>query len=214
MADIFSSVKALPTLEVIQAFLPYLELKRDGSGRYKAPCPLHDEATPSFTVYEDGFKCYGCGVGGSNIDLLIKANLASSPLEAAKAIAEKFGITVEQKEPKQQRITLPEYARYTGVPENFLIKTFKVRETSSGVEMPYRDEAGKEVAIRTRYRLKSKDGFKWRKGDRPILYGLWVIERIRATKRLLLVEGESDTHVLWFNGIPALGVPGANNFIK
>lgn len=212
---LFPNVKAIPTADVIRVFLAALELKRDGSGREKARCPFHDEKTPSFTVYEHGFKCYGCGEYGSNIDLLIKANLASSPLEASKMIAERFEIPLEQKRSyKQQPLTLSDYAGYTGLPENFLVKTFKVRETSSGLEMPYMDSRGKEVAIRTRYRLKAGDGVKWRKGDSLILYGLWGIERITANKRVLLVEGESDTHVLWFNRIPALGVPGANNFKK
>ena len=42
---------------------------RDG----KAQCPWHgggDERTPSLHCYDDGgFYCYGCGVGGSIIDL-------------------------------------------------------------------------------------------------------------------------------------------------
>jgi len=212
MTDIFSPVKAIPTLEVVQAFLPDLQLKPDGN-RHKALCPFHDEVTPSFTVFEHRFECFGCGEGGSNIDLLIRANLASSALEASKMIAEKFGIAVKEKGPhKQQPLTLSDYARYTGIPDSFLVKQFRIRETPNGLEMPYRDEAGKEVATRTRYKLKAGGGVKWRTGDSPILYGLWQLERIKAKKRVLLVEGESDTHVLWFNGISALGVPGANNF--
>lgn len=27
-------------------------------------CPFHKEKTPSFKVYKDGFKCYGCGEAG------------------------------------------------------------------------------------------------------------------------------------------------------
>ena len=139
MTDIFTDVKALPTFEVVERFLPDLQLKPDGIGRHKASCPLHDDKNPSFVVYEHGFKCFGCGEGGSNIDLLIKTKLASSPIEAANAIAEKFNITIKQKGPrKQQPLTLSDYAQYTGVPDDFLVKNFKVRETSSGLEMPYR----------------------------------------------------------------------------
>ena len=29
---------------------------------------------------------------------------------------------------------------------------------------------------------------------------------------VVLVEGESDCHTLWFHGIPALGIPGAANW--
>lgn len=48
--------------------------------------------------------------------------------------------------------------------------------------------------------------FVWRKGDKPRLYGLW---RIGAPESVVLVEGESDCHTLWFHGIAALGIAGA-----
>lgn len=41
-------------------------------GRHKALCPFHREDTPSFTVFEDGFKCFGCDADGSNVDLLLR----------------------------------------------------------------------------------------------------------------------------------------------
>lgn len=37
------------------------------------PCPLHqDGATPSFTVYENGYHCFGCGASGDAIDLVMR----------------------------------------------------------------------------------------------------------------------------------------------
>lgn len=43
-----------------------------GKGRHKALCPLHQEDTPSFVVYEDGgWFCFGaCNRGGDVLDLL------------------------------------------------------------------------------------------------------------------------------------------------
>ena len=82
MSELFSRVKEIPSPDVVRTFFPGLDLKRDGSGRHTALCPLHAEDPPSFTVYMDGFKCFGCGKHGSNIDLLINTGFASSPLEA------------------------------------------------------------------------------------------------------------------------------------
>lgn len=31
-------------------------------------CPMHDDSTPSFTVYVDGWKCFGCGAQGDVFD--------------------------------------------------------------------------------------------------------------------------------------------------
>jgi DNA primase len=36
----------------------------------KVCCPFHGEDTPSFHVYEDHYKCYGCGWRGDIIDLI------------------------------------------------------------------------------------------------------------------------------------------------
>jgi hypothetical protein len=51
--------------------------------------------------------------------------------------------------------------------------------------------------------------FRWKRGAKPGLYGLW---RRLNTDYVVLCEGESDCHTLWYNGFPALGVPGAMNW--
>lgn len=34
-------------------------------------CPFHNERTPSLKLYDDGtWYCFGCGKGGSSIDLM------------------------------------------------------------------------------------------------------------------------------------------------
>lgn len=43
--------------------------RRDGF----APCPFHQEKTPSFKIYKDNhFHCYGCNEHGDVIDLIMK----------------------------------------------------------------------------------------------------------------------------------------------
>lgn len=51
-----------------------IELKKAGINKYQAPCPLHSEKLPSFTVYSgsDSFFCYGCRAGGDAIELLMQ----------------------------------------------------------------------------------------------------------------------------------------------
>lgn len=67
----------------------------DKPKRGKILCPFHDEKTPSFHVYEDGFKCYGCQEYGDNIAFVSKLE-AVAPLEAARMIAARFGLPVDQ----------------------------------------------------------------------------------------------------------------------
>ena len=79
--------------------------------------------------------------------------------------------------------------------------------------MPYLDEAGEEVLlVRSRVSLTGKPKILTRKGDKHRLYGLWKLEEAREARYAVLVEGESDTQTLWFHGVPALGIPGANGW--
>ena len=42
-------------------------------GRHlKALCPFHGEKSPSFTIYENGYHCFGCGAHGDLIDFICK----------------------------------------------------------------------------------------------------------------------------------------------
>lgn len=38
----------------------------------KGLCPFHNERTPSFTVYDDNFHCFGCGAHGDVIDFIVQ----------------------------------------------------------------------------------------------------------------------------------------------
>jgi putative DNA primase/helicase len=115
--------------------------------------------------------------------------------------------------------TLSDYAAAKRLPEDFLRRLGLVDEVHLGapaVRVPYRDEAGAEVAVRRRLQLEKgdpRDGrFCWRTGDHPRLYGLWRLADARAAGCVVLVEGESDAQTLWHHGIPALGIPGAGSW--
>jgi hypothetical protein len=111
--------------------------------------------------------------------------------------------------------TLVEYADAKGL-DLEMLKGWglfeKVSQRRTVVHMPYRNEAGETTAVRRRLSLKKgPQRFSWRENDVPILYGLWRLEEFRFPE-IMLVEGESDCHTLWQHGMPALGVPGANNW--
>jgi hypothetical protein len=86
------------------------------------------------------------------------------------------------------------------------------RERVECVDIPYLDTAGQEVAVRKRLRLAGEPRFKWRRGDKLALYGLWRLGAAQACDYVLLVEGESDCWVCWHAGIAALGIPGASTW--
>lgn len=55
--------------------------------QHKIKCPFHNEKTGSFHVYPEGFKCFGCGVGGDGIKfVMLLENLTF--IEAVKRMNE------------------------------------------------------------------------------------------------------------------------------
>jgi hypothetical protein len=115
--------------------------------------------------------------------------------------------------------TLENYAEAKGLPVEFL-QRFGLRDQKyqrqPAVRIPYRGTDGSEVAVRYRTALEKTEGtddrFKWRTGSKAQLYGLWRLDGVRKAGYVVLVEGESDTQTLWYHGIEALGIPGANNW--
>ena len=82
--------------DIRQVISPYVRLQRAGN-LMKGLCPFHSEKTPSFTVYpaDNSFYCFGCGVGGSAITFLQKAENLSFA-EAAEQLAESLGIAIPE----------------------------------------------------------------------------------------------------------------------
>ncbi len=74
----------------------YVSLRKSGS-RYKAPCPFHNEKTPSFVVSPSIgiYKCFGCQKGGNAIQFLMDIDNLSFA-ESARILANRYGITLEE----------------------------------------------------------------------------------------------------------------------
>jgi hypothetical protein len=118
--------------------------------------------------------------------------------------------------------TLLEYSEFKNIPEVFLKTTCFLNETvlnkKNALLIPYSDEFNKTVATRYRISLNvnasDSSKFIWKKGDKPFLYGLWKLKDFQKDDFIIIVEGESDCHTLWYNDFPAIGVPGATNWKK
>jgi len=114
------SLMALPPafLDELRARTPLSALvgrrvKLSKSGRnWKGCCPFHNENSPSFYVYEDGFHCFGCGAHGDAISFLMQTAGASFP-EAVEQLAGEAGLEVPKPSPRaaeaeRQRLDLHE----------------------------------------------------------------------------------------------------------
>ena len=84
--NLFETVKA--SVSVPEAARAYgLTVTRHNMSR----CPFHDDRHPSLKLNPDFYYCFGCGAKGDVIDL-VAGLFDLSPYEAARKIAEDFGI--------------------------------------------------------------------------------------------------------------------------
>ncbi len=99
------SIEALKArLDIVDVVGSYIELKKAGSN-YKAPCPFHDEKTPSFVVNPSrgNYHCFGCGVHGDSINFVMEYEKLSYP-EAIEKLASTYNFSLQyttQKSPKK-----------------------------------------------------------------------------------------------------------------
>ena len=90
------SIEALKArLDIVDVVGSYIELRKAGAN-FKAPCPFHDEKSPSFVVspQKQIFHCFGCGAGGDAIKFVMEYEHLSYP-EAIEKLASTYGFTLQ-----------------------------------------------------------------------------------------------------------------------
>jgi len=89
------SIEALKTqLDIVDVIGNYIELKKAGAN-FKAPCPFHDEKSPSFVVSptKQIYHCFGCGAGGDAIRFVMEYEHLSYP-EAIEKLASHYNFSL------------------------------------------------------------------------------------------------------------------------
>jgi hypothetical protein len=118
---------------------------------------------------------------------------------------------------QRSKLTLADLARAKDLPVAFLRgDDVCLRDLpGGGVGIPYWDATGlEEIAVKQRTALIAKEGSRWPAGVPLAAYGQWRLDQARRSGFLILGEGESDCWALWYYGLPALGLPGANTVKK
>ena len=86
-------------------------VKLSKSGRnWKGCCPFHNEKSPSFYVYEDGYHCFGCGAHGDAISFVMQTG-GGTFIDAVESLAAEAGLevpkpSVRDVEAEQERLDL------------------------------------------------------------------------------------------------------------
>ena len=90
------SIEALKTrLDIVDVVGNYVELKKAGAN-FKAPCPFHDEKSPSFVVSpaKQIYHCFGCGVTGDPIRFVMEYEKLNYP-EALEKLAGDYNFSLQ-----------------------------------------------------------------------------------------------------------------------
>ncbi|MBL0708215.1 MAG: DNA primase [Sulfurimonas sp.] len=99
--DSIESLKA--RLDIVDVVGSYIELKKAGAN-YKAPCPFHDEKSPSFVVspQKQIYHCFGCGAGGDSVKFTMEYEKLNYP-EALEKLADSYNFTLSYTDNKQNK---------------------------------------------------------------------------------------------------------------
>lgn len=135
----------------------FVSLKRRGSS-FIGLCPFHNEKTPSFNVSPARgiYKCFGCGKGGNVVNFIMEHEQCSYP-EALRWLANKYQITVEEKERtpeenieqryRESLLIVTDYAR------NFFMQQLTETDEGKSVGLSYFGERGFSDATIEKFQL-------------------------------------------------------------
>lgn len=215
-------------IDILAVIAPHVKLSKNGSGEWIGCCPFHDDRSPSLSVNREKglWHCFGCGAGGDAIEFIERAEKIDFP-EAIRQLALQHDVDVDPgggggshdpticlntRTVTSSGLTLAQYSEGKALPIDFL-KDLAISKISylgaPAVRIPYMDINRTVRSVRIRVALTGEARIRWRRGDKVLLYGLWRLDQARKTGYVVLVEGESDCHTLWFHGVPAVGLPGA-----
>lgn len=139
-------------LNIVELVQSYVRLDRSGN-YWKAPCPFHQERTPSFVVNEERnmWHCFGCNKGGDAFAFIMEIENVSFR-EALEMLADRAGVELpryNQEQYQQEKSVKEKLGEILELATKFYEKQLWEGE-GKRVALPYLQKRGlTEASIRT-----------------------------------------------------------------
>lgn len=206
-------------INLIQLIEQETGMKFNRSGKICCPLPSHKDKTPSFSVKDNKFTCYGCGSYGDSIDF-IRHYKGLDYVEACKYLGiELDGLRMEVESKKDKVIS---YA-------NWMCKNFdnlKDGRYSVSELYPFVNEDGVIEYYKVKFKSEIKgmkkevkyfhfngDKVEAKRGGIEIPYNLFNLRKAMFDRKIVfIVEGEKDCETLKGLGYVAASFKGVTEF--
>ena len=206
---------------------------------HKALCCFHSDHTPSLTFKKNKFKCWSCGESGDSISFVMKV-LGKDFLDACRWLADEHNVIVtcfttpENSGVEQKPFDTSRYERFFERPwllpeaRKFLfeerridprvvrwcrVTSWKDRNGTPWLQIPYFDRQGKLIGIQNRNLIKGAEPrFRFPQGSQCVLYNQNVLNLLKPGEELFITEGCSDCWEMLSAGHKAVAIPSATLF--
>ena len=206
---------------------------------HKALCCFHSDHTPSLTFKKNKFKCWSCGESGDSISFVMKV-LGKDFLDACRWLADEHNVIVtcfttpENSGVEQKQFDTSRYERFFERPwlndeaRRFLfnerkidlrvvrwcrVTSWKDRNGTPWLEIPYFDRQGQLIGIQNRNLIKGAEPrFRFPQGSQCVLYNQNVLNMLKPNEPLYITEGCSDCWAMLSAGFKCVAIPSATLF--
>ena len=200
---------------------------------HKALCCFHSDHTPSLTFKKNKFKCWSCGESGDSISFVMKV-LGKDFLDACRWLADEHNVIVtcfttpENSGVEQKPFDTSRYERFFERPwllpeaRKFLfeerridprvvrwcrVTSWKDRNGTPWLQIPYFDRQGKLIGIQNRNLIKGAEPrFRFPQGSQCVLYNQNVLNLLKPGEELFITEGCSDCWAMLSAGHKAVAI--------
>ena len=156
----------LAQADIVEVVGDFVSLKKKGQNMW-APCPFHNEKSPSFSVSpaKGIYKCFGCGKAGNSVQFIMDVE-GTSYVEALKYLAKKYGIEIaEEATPEATKAQNDRDSQFilSDFAKNYYQDILFNHDQGKSIGLPYLQERGLSLPIIKKfelgYSLEAWDGF-------------------------------------------------------